>query len=47
MGRYRILTGNIVADEILANHDLIVNPTKPHAGSTVSEVPATIKVSAL
>ena len=38
MGRYRILTGNIVADEILANHDLIVNPTNPQmvAGAGVS-----------
>ena len=29
MGRYRILIGNIVADKILANHDLIINPTNP------------------
>lgn len=38
MGRYRILIGNIVADEILANHDLIINPTNPQmvAGSGVA-----------
>ena len=38
MGRYRILTGNIVTDELLANHDLIVNPTNPQmvAGAGVS-----------
>ena len=38
MGRYRILIGNIVADKILANHDLIINPTNPQmvAGSGVA-----------
>ena len=38
MGRYRILTGNIVSDTILFNHDLIINPTNPQmvAGAGVS-----------
>ena len=38
MGRYRILTGNIVSDTILSNHDLIINPTNPQmlAGAGVS-----------
>ena len=38
MGRYRILTGSIVSDTILSNHDLIINPTNPQmvAGAGVS-----------
>lgn len=38
MGRYRILVGDIVSDEILKNHDLIINPTNPPmvAGGGVS-----------
>ena len=38
MGKVRILVGNIVSDEILKNHDLIVNPTNPYmiAGGGVS-----------
>ena len=38
MGKYRILTGNIVSDTILSNHDLIINPTNPQmvAGAGVS-----------
>ena len=38
MGRYRILTGNIVSDTILFNHDLIINPTNHQmvAGAGVS-----------
>ena len=38
MGKYRVLNGNIVAENILANHDLIINPTNPQmvAGAGVS-----------
>ncbi len=38
MGKLRIIIGNIVSDEILTNHDLIINPTNPQmvAGSGVS-----------
>ena len=38
MGKYRILTGSIVSDTILFNHDLIINPTNPQmvAGAGVS-----------
>ncbi len=38
MGKFRIIIGDITSDEILANHDLIVNPTNPQmvAGAGVS-----------
>lgn len=38
MGKLRIIIGNITSDEILDNHDLIINPTNPQmiAGSGVS-----------
>ena len=38
MGKLRIIIGDITSDEILNNHDLIVNPTNPQmvAGSGVS-----------
>ena len=38
MGRFRIMVGDITSDEILNNHDLIVNPTNPQmvAGAGVS-----------
>ena len=38
MGNFRILVGDIVSDEILKGHDLIVNPSNPAmlAGSGVS-----------
>lgn len=38
MGKLRIVIGNITSDEMLANHDLIINPTNPQmlAGSGVS-----------
>ena len=38
MGRYRILIGDITSDELLKNHDLIINPTNPQmvAGAGVS-----------
>jgi len=37
MGNFRILIGDIVSDEILKDHDLIINPTNPMmlAGSGV------------
>ncbi len=30
MGTFKILTGDITSDEILKDHDLIVNPTNPY-----------------
>ena len=30
MGRLRVIVGNIVSDEILKGHDLIINPTNPY-----------------
>ena len=38
MGRLKIVVGNITSDEILAGHDLIINPTNPQmvAGAGVS-----------
>ena len=38
MGKFRIIIGDITSDEILSNHDLIINPTNPQmvAGSGVS-----------
>lgn len=38
MGKFRILIGNIISNNILKNHDLIVNPTNPQmvAGAGVS-----------
>ena len=29
MGKFRILIGDITSDDILTNHDLIINPTNP------------------
>ena len=38
MGKFRIIIGDITLDEILVNHDLIINPTNPQmvAGAGVS-----------
>ena len=38
MGKFRIIIGDITSDEILVNHDLIINPTNPQmvAGAGVS-----------
>lgn len=38
MGKYRIIIGDITSDEILKDHDLIINPTNPQmvAGCGVS-----------
>lgn len=38
MGKLRIIVGDITSDEILDNHDLIINPTNPQmvAGAGVS-----------
>lgn len=38
MGKLRIIIGDITSDEILINHDLIINPTNPQmvAGAGVS-----------
>ena len=38
MGKFRVIIGDITSDEILANHDLIINPTNPQmvAGAGVS-----------
>ena len=38
MGKFRIIIGDITSDEILENHDLIINPTNPQmvAGAGVS-----------
>ena len=38
MGKLRIIIGDITSDEILSNHDLIINPTNPQmvAGAGVS-----------
>ena len=38
MGNFNIIIGDITSDEILSNHDLIVNPTNPQmvAGAGVS-----------
>ena len=38
MGKYRVIIGDITSDEILKDHDLIINPTNPQmvAGCGVS-----------
>lgn len=38
MGKFKIIVGDITSDEILVNHDLIINPTNPQmvAGAGVS-----------
>lgn len=36
MGKFRIIIGDITLDEILDNHDLIVNPTNPQMVAGVS-----------
>lgn len=38
MGKFKIIIGDITSNEILANHDLIINPTNPQmvAGAGVS-----------
>ena len=38
MGKFQIIVGDITSDELLNNHDLIINPTNPQmvAGAGVS-----------